>query len=76
MTPETGARWKQWLVSWLVVWPLSVSMPWALAALLELADLRLPGWLFKMLVAGLISFNMVYWLMPQSSRLMSRWLLR
>ena len=76
MTQEAVVRWKQWLVSWLVVWPLSVSMPWALAALLELADLRLPGWLFKMLVAGLISFNMVYWLMPQSSRLMARWLVR
>ncbi|MFJ4194192.1 hypothetical protein [Pseudomonas sp. NPDC089534] len=71
-----AARWKQWLLSWLIVWPLSVSMPWALAAVLEMGNLQVPGWLFKAIVAGLISFNMVYWLVPRSHRLMARWLLR
>ncbi|MHC8338950.1 hypothetical protein [Pseudomonas sp. HLT2-19-2] len=72
----TVARWKQWLLSWSVVLPLSVFMPGFLAVLLELSDLHLPAWLFKVLVAGLVSFNMVYWLMPMTTRLMSRWLLR
>ena len=76
MSSNTGARWKQWVLSWLVVLPLTVSMPWGLATLLELADLEGPGWLFKVVVAGLISFNMVYWMLPLSARLLSRWMLR
>ena len=76
MSSSTGARWKQWVLSWLVVLPLTVSMPWGLATLLELADLEWPGWLFKVVVAGLISFNMVYWMLPLRARLLSRWMLR
>ncbi|MBP5953921.1 hypothetical protein [Pseudomonas sp. P42] len=76
MSSNTGARWKQWVLSWLVVLPLTVSMPWGLATLLELVDLEWPGWLFKVVVAGLISFNMVYWMLPLSARLLSRWMLR
>ena len=76
MSSSTGARWKQWVLSWLVVLPLTVSMPWGLATLLELVDLEWPGWLFKVVVAGLISFNMVYWMLPLSARLLSRWMLR
>ncbi|MOA61719.1 hypothetical protein D3C78_1869290 [compost metagenome] len=51
-------------------------MPWGLAALLEVANLQWPAWLFKVVVAGLISFNMVYWMLPLSARLTARWLLR
>ncbi|WP_415767296.1 hypothetical protein [Pseudomonas sp. ZB1P45] len=68
-------RWKQWLLSWMIVLPLTVFVPWVLAALLELSDLRLPIWLFKVAVAGVVSFSMVYGLMPLTTRLMSRWLL-
>ncbi|MNB55900.1 hypothetical protein D3C87_473390 [compost metagenome] len=76
MSSPSGARWKQWVLSWLIVLPLSVSMPWGLAALLEVANLQWPAWLFKVVVAGLISFNMVYWMLPLSARLTARWLLR
>lgn len=72
----TVARWKQWVLSWMIVLPLTVFLPWGLAVLLELADLRWPVWVFKVTVAGLVSFNMVYWLMPFTTRLMSRWLLK
>ncbi|MFJ5239208.1 hypothetical protein ACIP86_21190 [Pseudomonas neuropathica] len=76
MSSPSGARWKQWVLSWLIVLPLSVSMPWGLAARLEVANLHWPAWLFKVVVAGLISFNMVYWMLPLSARLTARWLLR
>lgn len=76
MSSHPGARWKHWVLSWLIVLPLSVSMPWGLAALLEMSNLHWPAWLFKVVVAGLISFNMVYWMLPLSARLMARWLLR
>ncbi|MET1078796.1 MAG: antibiotic biosynthesis monooxygenase [Pseudomonas sp.] len=68
------ARWKQWLLAWLVVLPLSVSMPGLVTTVLEFSDLQLPLWLFNVVVAGLVSFNMAYWLMPITTRLMSRWL--
>lgn len=71
----TVARWKQWLVSWAVVLPLTVVMPWILSTLLDLAGLQPPLWLFKTVLAGLVSLSMVYWLMPMSTRLLSRWLL-
>jgi len=71
----TVERWKQWLLSWMIVLPLTVLVPWFLAALLEWSDLLLPVWMFKVAVAGVVSFSMVYGLMPLTTRLMSRWLL-
>mgnify|MGYP006195928269 CR=1 FL=1 len=39
-------------------------------------QLNLPAWLLKVLVAGLVSLSMVYWLIPTTTRTFSRWLLR
>jgi uncharacterized protein len=36
----------------------------------------MPAWLLEVMVAGLISLSMVYWLMPIATRTLSRWLLR
>lgn len=72
----TVARWKQWLLSWGIVLPLTVFIPWAMSAFLELIQLNLPTWLLKVLVAGLVSLSMVYWLIPITTRTFSRWLLR
>ncbi|MDP2746743.1 antibiotic biosynthesis monooxygenase [Pseudomonas sp.] len=72
----TVARWKQWLLSWVVVLPLTVFIPWIMSAVLERTELDLPAWLFKVMVAGLVSLGMVYWLMPWATRALSRWLLR
>lgn len=72
----TVDRWKQWLLSWVVVLPLTVFIPWLLSAVLELTELDLPVWLFKVMVAGVVSLSMVYWLMPLTTHTMSRWLLR
>ena len=72
----TVARWKQWLLSWVVVLPLTVLIPWIMSAVLERTELDLPAWLFKVMVAGLVSLGMVYWLMPWTTRALSRWLLR
>jgi len=72
----TVARWKQWILSWAIVLPLTALVPWMVTAFIEHTGLNMPIWLFKLLVAGLISLSMVYWLMPTATRTLSRWLLR
>lgn len=72
----TVARWKQWLLSWVIVFPLTVFIPWMMSVFVNLTELNMPAWLLEVLVAGLISLSMVYWLMPVATRTLSRWLLR
>ncbi|NMM39945.1 antibiotic biosynthesis monooxygenase [Pseudoalteromonas arctica] len=75
-TRVTVARWKQWLLSWGIVLPLTIIIPWAMSAFFELAHLNIPSYFSQVLVAGLVSLSMVYWLMPLATRTLSRWLLR
>ncbi|MDI3357959.1 antibiotic biosynthesis monooxygenase [Pseudomonas sp. UYIF39] len=72
---DRAKRWKQWLLTWGVVLPLSSVISWLLGAGLSVVDLELPLLLFKLISSALLSLIMVYWAMPTVSRLASRWLL-
>ena len=69
-------RWKQWVLSTMAVFPLTVLMPWLVHSI---ADPLAPGMhdlVLKGVIATLISGVMVYWLMPTLIRLAGRWLSR
>jgi antibiotic biosynthesis monooxygenase (ABM) superfamily enzyme len=67
-------RWKQWVLSTMAVFPLTMLMPWLVHLI---ADPLVPGLhylLVKGVIATLISGVMVYSLMPTLIRLAGRWL--
>jgi len=66
-------RWKQWLVTTLVIWPLSILVPMALKPIFALA----PAAIHPLLQAGLITTAIVglviYVVMPHVVRILSPW---
>lgn len=79
-TPPHGGhapkRWKQWILSTMAVFPLTVVIPWLVHMVATPLAPSLPSLLLKALIATLISGVMVYWLMPAFVRLFGRWLVR
>jgi antibiotic biosynthesis monooxygenase (ABM) superfamily enzyme len=69
-------RWKQWLLSALAVFPLTVIIPWLVHTAGDPLVLGLPVLLVKAIIAAMISGVMVYWLMPTFVRLAGKWLVR
>lgn len=68
--------WKQFLITWSAIFPLTIVVPWLLQPLFENVPLLgslLPN---KALVAACIVFLMVYVLMPPYTRALSKWLFR
>lgn len=66
-------RWKQWLVTTSVIWPLTILVPMALKPIFALA----PVALHPLLQAGLIALSIVglviYVVMPNVVRILSPW---
>lgn len=77
--PETPAAkhprpWKQFLVTWSAIFPLTVIVPLVLSPLFQSVPM-LATWLpSKAIVAAAIVFMMVYVIMPRYTKLVSRWL--
>lgn len=72
---DRAKRWKQWLLTWGVVLPLSIVISSLVDAGLSGVDLEVPLLLVKLISSALLSLVMVYWAMPTVSLLASRWLL-
>jgi len=68
-----AARWKQWIVTTSVIWPLSVIVPWALAPLFALPWLG-GGLVRQGVTAGLIVALVVYVIMPRYVKAVAGWL--
>ncbi len=66
-------RWKQWLVTTLVIWPLTILIPLALKPIFALAPVAIhpfiQGGLVVMSIVGLV----VYVVMPNVVRILSPW---
>lgn len=80
-TPESPGqrhpvRWKQWLITTSVIWPLTLVVPPAYGPLFD----RMPalGWwgVSHGIIAATIVALVVYWIMPRYVRAVSRWLFR
>ena len=69
-------RWKQWLMTASIIWPMTLIMPRVLRPVLDplpLMDTVLSGQLIIVLV---MVYLVVYQIMPRYSRLLEKWLFR
>ena len=66
-------RWKQWLVTTSVIWPLTIVVPMALKPIFALAPLAIHPLLQAGLVALSIVGLVVYVVMPNVVRILSPW---
>ncbi len=77
-TPEpTGRvprRWKQYLVTWSAIYPLSLLMPLLLLPLFRELHIPQNRLLDGLLISGSIVFLMVYLVMPNYTRMIRKWL--
>ncbi|MBD3582768.1 antibiotic biosynthesis monooxygenase [Flavobacterium selenitireducens] len=69
-------RWKQYLVTWSAIYPLSIAVPVLLFPVLDYLGIRFNRYSDGFFLSGTIVFIMVYWLMPNYTRLIKKWLYR
>lgn len=69
-------RYKQWLASFVVIFPLTIAVPASVGWLSAVARLTLDPLLANTLYTGIISGLMVYILMPMITRSLAGWLVR
>ncbi|PBJ05449.1 antibiotic biosynthesis monooxygenase [Flavobacterium sp. ACN6] len=71
---KVPVRWKQFLVTWSAIYPLSLLIP--LFALPFLRFLKIPSYhyLDALVISGFIVFLMVFAVMPNYTRLIKKWL--
>ncbi len=73
-TVKSPVRWKQYLVTWSAIFPLSMLIP--LAVIPVLRTFNVPDYKFinSFFVSGVIVFIMIYLLMPRYTKLIRNWL--
>ena len=67
-------RWKQFLVTWSVIFPLALVVPLLLLPALHRAGLPPNHYLDTLLVTGVVVALMVYLIMPHITKVLKRWL--
>jgi uncharacterized protein len=67
-------RWKQYLVTWSAIYPLSLLVPFVLLPLLDFLGIHDNRFLSGLLITGVIVFMMVYVVMPRYTNLIKKWL--
>ena len=72
--PKAPVRWKQYLVTWSAIYPLSLLVPLIVLPVLNFVHIPDNKFINSFFVSGLVVCIMVYWLMPNYTRLISRWL--
>jgi len=78
-TPEGAktklpVRWKQFLVTWSAIFPLSLLGPFVIIPLLHKSGMPQDRYLDALCVTGVVVFLMVYVVMPRYTKLVHRWL--
>lgn len=69
-------RWKQWLTSVSVIWPLTLLVPWALRPLFHAVPFLGRYGVSQLVVAMCVVAMVVYVVMPPYARLLAKWLSR
>ena len=67
-------RWKQFLVTWSAIYPLSLGLPLVIIPAMRAVGLPGTRWLTTLLVTGAIVCLMIYVVMPHYTKLVRRWL--
>ena len=73
---KVPTAWKQWLVTWSAIFPLSIVVPWVVVTVLSHLGLAHDSIIHKAAVTAGIVFLMVYVVMPRYTRLVASWLFR
>lgn len=67
-------RWKQYLVTWSAIYPLSIVVPLIVLPILKMAHVPENRFINSFFISGTVVLIMVYWLMPNYTRIIKRWL--
>jgi antibiotic biosynthesis monooxygenase (ABM) superfamily enzyme len=67
-------RWKQWLLTTLVIWPLSVIIPLGLMPIFDYYQITNTFTIYQAISAFLIVGIATYWAMPWCTTLFYKWL--
>lgn len=75
-TPSSMAppRWKQWLLTTVVIWPLSILVPLILLPILEYLGIPNVLTIYQAIFALVIVGIATYWAMPWSTNVVHKWL--
>jgi len=71
---KSPVRWKQYLVTWSAIFPLSILIPMTVIPGLKTLSFPENKFINAFFVSGIIVFIMVYLLMPGYTRLIRNWL--
>jgi uncharacterized protein len=69
-------RWKQYLLTWSAIYPLSILVPLLVLPILKLLNLPDNRFMNAFFISGCIVLIMVYLLMPHYTRFVKKWLYR
>jgi uncharacterized protein len=80
-TPEGAqakvpVRWKQFVLTWSAIYPLSLLTSLVIVPLVRLAGVPQDRYFEALYVSGIIVFFMVYLVMPRYTKLVQRWLFK
>jgi antibiotic biosynthesis monooxygenase (ABM) superfamily enzyme len=71
---KAPVRWKQYLVTWSAIYPLSIVIPVLVVPVLRTLGLPDSRFITSLFVSGVVVLIMVYLLMPNYTRLIRKWL--
>ena len=69
-------KWKQYLVTWSAIYPLSVAVPLLVLPILRAVNVPDNRYTNSFFISGSVVFIMVYLLMPKYTGLIKKWLYR
>ncbi|TDO82852.1 hypothetical protein EV143_102112 [Flavobacterium chryseum] len=67
-------RWKQYLVTWSAIYPLSLLIPLIVLPVLKILHFPENRFISSFFVSGCVVFIMVFLLMPNYTKLIKKWL--
>lgn len=68
------ARWKQYLVTWSAIYPLSTLIPLLVLPVLKILNFPENRFINSLFISGVIVATMVYLIMPNYTKLIKKWL--
>ncbi len=73
---KVPVRWKQYLVTWSAIYPLSLVVPLVILPLLRFLKIPVNHYLDGFFISGFIVFLMVFVVMPNYTKLIRKWLFK
>jgi uncharacterized protein len=73
---KVPVRWKQFLVTWSAIYPLSLVIPLLVIPVLRLLKIPTNHYFDALVNSGFIVFLMVFVVMPKYTRLIKKWLFK